>query len=494
MAVMRSEAQITVRNAGWILVQRLLHAGSGLVFALLVPRMMGPDVYGRYSLLSSLSVWILLFSNLNLTDVIGRYVPELILRHDSNDLRRLWSDLFTVRLASGVLAAGVFLAVTALWLQELDTAILTAVAAMILVRAVADLIFAAFVGFNQAARWQVGETLRQWLSVGLVIVGYNVGQLRGAVTGLLLTELVVLALGVWWIRLYLSWPALQLDVRRSLPYLRFGLILFASGLFHTALGASAEALVRGITGDYVQVGYVGLAWRVFMTMAMVIPQLSSTFIPLLTAWHTQGRTKAVEVWIERLLRYTLIGGTLASLGVLFLAADLVPVVLGAEFSPAAGNLMWLILTLIPMAFGSVARMVAVIYLRPRLALHAAAIHLSAFWLLAGPLIVWLGGVGSAISMFVAWALYAALFTWRARSVLRYSLQGAARVVAFGLLFLPLLLLRSSWLINLCLFGISAAGYVGILFLVRVMTADEVAQLWRAITHRSRAQTVGADPE
>jgi O-antigen/teichoic acid export membrane protein len=136
----------------------------------------------------------------------------------------------------------------------------------------------------------------------------------------------------------------------------------------------------------------------------------------------------------------------------------------------------------------------VIYLRPRLALHAAAIHLSAFWLLAGPLIVWLGGVGSAISMFAAWALYAALFTWRARRVLRYSLQGAARVVGLGVLFLPLLLLRSSWLINLCLFGISAAGYVGILLLMRVMTADEVAQLWRAITHRSRAQTVGADPE
>ena len=57
---MISEAQTTVRNAGGILVQRGLHAASGFAFALVVPRLMGPDIYGRYSLLASLSIWFLL--------------------------------------------------------------------------------------------------------------------------------------------------------------------------------------------------------------------------------------------------------------------------------------------------------------------------------------------------------------------------------------------------------------------------------------------------
>jgi O-antigen/teichoic acid export membrane protein len=99
---MASDAQTTVRNAGGILVQRALHAGSGLVFAILVPRFMGPDIYGRYSLLTSLSIWFLLFSSFNLTDVIGRYVPELVLRSDRSRLQALWSDLLTLRLTTGV--------------------------------------------------------------------------------------------------------------------------------------------------------------------------------------------------------------------------------------------------------------------------------------------------------------------------------------------------------------------------------------------------------
>jgi len=486
-----SEVQTTVRNAGWILVQRLLHVGSGLVFALLVPRLMGPDVYGRYSLLSSLAVWFALFSSLNLKDVIGRHVPEFVLQRDSDSLQKLWSDLFTVRLASAVLTATVFLGITVVWLRDLDERLLATVAAMILVRAIADLVFAAFLGFNQAARWQLGETVRQWLSVGLVIAGFALGELQGAVFGLWLTELVVLALGLYWIRPYLSWPALHLDVRRSLPHIRFGLILFASGLFHTALAPSAEALLRTITRDYAAVGYFGLAWRVLITLSLAITQVGSAFLPLLAQLHAQGNTEAVGIWLERLLRYTVIGGTLASMGVLFLAEDMVPWVLGAEFGPAADSLVWLVLTLIPIALATVARLVTLVYLQPQLALGVAAIHLASFWLLAIPLTVWLAEVGSSISMFVAWALYAALFTWRARNVLRYSLRGSLLVIGLAVLFLPLLFLRSSWQINAGLLLLSLAGYLGILLWVRVVTVEEAAQLWRAITQRSRAQGLEA---
>jgi O-antigen/teichoic acid export membrane protein len=455
---------------------------------------MGPGIYGRYSLLSSLSIWFLLFSGLRLTDVIARYVPEMILRDDRKGVHQLWSDLFTVRLASGVTAASVFLAVTVLWLRDLDVIVLGTMAGMILVRAIADLLFAAFLGLNRAAHWQVGETVRQWLSVGLVVVGFRLTGLRGAVLGLLLTEFAVLALGIYWIRAHLPWPALHLDVRRSLPYLQVGLVFFASSLFHTALGASAETLVRAITGDYAQVGYFGSAWRVFITMALAIPQLSSAFIPLLTVLHTRGNTKLLQLWLERLLKYLAIGGMLASFGALLLAQDVLPVVLGTEYRPAAGNLVWLTLTLVPMALGEAASLVAVVYVKPWAALRAAAIHLVAFSILAVPFVARFGSLGSSFAMFVAWVLYAAWLTWRLRMVLRYSLREFAIVVGVGLLFLPLALLRSSWLVNACLFSLYVVGHLSVLLLTRVVTREEPTELWQAITRRGRGGdqgTVGA---
>lgn len=480
-------ARATVRNAGWILVQRGLHAGSGLVFAIFVPRLMGPDIYGRYSLLESLSIWFLLLSSLSLTDVIGRYVPELIFRQDNRRLGDLWGDLLTVRLASGILAALLYLGVTVLWLPDLTVPVLAIMAAMVLVRAIAELVYAAFVGFGRAARWQVGETIRQWLSLSLLVPGFYLGGLRGAVLSLLLTELVVLALGIRWIRPHMAWPGLHFDVRRSLPYLQFGLVFFASDVLHTALGASGETLVRVISGDYAESGYFGLANRVRVTMALAIPQISMAFTPLLTTLHAQGQVKALARWLERLLKYLVLGGMAASFGAFLLADDLVPVVLGAEYEPVSANLKWLTMALLPMAVGQVARMVAMVYVRPRTVLIAATIRLMAFWILDIPLVAWLGGLGSSITMLATWTLYGVYLTWRMRDVLRYSLRDCALLIGLGILFLPLIGLRSSWMINVSLYVAFLVAYAGLLLLLRVVTRDEAVELWQAIVPRIRGE-------
>ncbi len=481
------EARGTVRNAGWILVQRGLHAGSGLVFAILVPRLMGPDIYGRYSLLESLSIWFLLLSSLSLTDVIGRYVPELILKQDSRGLGNLWSDLFTVRLTTGILAAFLYLGVTVLWLRDLTVVVLAIMAAMVFVRSISELVFAAFVGLSRAARWQVGETTRQWLSLSLLVPGFYLGGLRGAVLSLLLTELVVLALGIYWLRPHMAWPGLHLDVRRSLPYLQFGLVFFASDVLHTALGASGETLVRVISGEYAESGYFGLANRVLVTMALAIPQISMAFTPLLTTLHAQGQVKALARWLERLLKYLALGGMAASFGAFLLADDLVPVVLGAEYGPVSANLKWLTMALLPMAAGHVARMVAMVYVRPRTVLAAAAIRLLAFWILDIPLVAWLGGLGSSITMVATWTLYGVYLTWRMRDVLRYSLRECALVIGLGTLFVPLVWLRSSLIINVSLYVAFLTAYLGLLWLLRVVTRNEAAELWKAIVPKIRGQ-------
>lgn len=483
MAVI-SEARTTVRNAGGILVQRGLHAASGFAFALVVPRLMGPDIYGRYSLIASLSIWFLLFSNLSLTDVIGRYVPEFILRGDRKGLHEFWADLLTVRLATATLAASVYLGVTVLWLRDLELLVLVIMAGMVFVRGIAELLFAVFVGYNQASRWQMGETLRQWLSLGILLPSFYLGGLRGAVLGLLLTEFVVLALGICWARLHLAWPGLHLDVRRSMPYLQFGLIFFASDVLNTALGASGETMLRAVTMDYVQVGYFGLAWRVYITMALAIPYVTLTFTPLLTTLRAQGRIETLTWWLERLLKYLAFGGVLAAFGTLLLAEDLVPMVLGAEYRPVAGTLVLLTLTLLPSAIGFIARLVAMIYVRPRAALAASAIRLVAFWILGAPLVARFGSLGSSTAMLAVSALHAGYFTWRMRRVLRYSLRECLVTIGLGILFLPLLLLRSSWTMNVALFGVFVLGYSSVLLLLRVVTRNEVSELWQAIVSRS----------
>jgi hypothetical protein len=41
----------TVRNAGFLVLQRGFHVLVGLLFAILIPRVMGPAAFGRFALL-----------------------------------------------------------------------------------------------------------------------------------------------------------------------------------------------------------------------------------------------------------------------------------------------------------------------------------------------------------------------------------------------------------------------------------------------------------
>ncbi|MEW6490175.1 MAG: hypothetical protein AB1578_19995, partial [Thermodesulfobacteriota bacterium] len=95
---MSAEARSSVRNAGLLVVQWGAQVGAGIAFAAVVPRMMGPEVYGRYSLITSVSLWFVLAASLGLLPVMGRYVPEL--RADPGRLRAFFGRLLGLRLVT----------------------------------------------------------------------------------------------------------------------------------------------------------------------------------------------------------------------------------------------------------------------------------------------------------------------------------------------------------------------------------------------------------
>ena len=138
----------------------------------------------------------------------------------------------------------------------------------------------------------MGEILRHWFILVLVIVGFYLASLRGAFLGLWLTEFIVLSIGVWWGKPYLSRTELRPDVRYLTPYLRFGLIFLIFNLLSAAFQSSGEVLMRLFYPDYEQVAYFGLANNVYLTIGLAIPQFTIAFAPLMITLQAQGETES----------------------------------------------------------------------------------------------------------------------------------------------------------------------------------------------------------
>jgi O-antigen/teichoic acid export membrane protein len=134
---MTVDTRQTLRGAGLLVLQRVGHVLGALLSAVLVPRLMGPDMFGRYALLSSLAGRLTMMSGLGLRDVIGRYAPVLVAAGDWPGLRRLFSQLLAVRVISGAALMVVYLVLGLAWLREFDGLVIVAAALTVPVGAAA---------------------------------------------------------------------------------------------------------------------------------------------------------------------------------------------------------------------------------------------------------------------------------------------------------------------------------------------------------------------
>jgi len=487
------EAHATVRNAGLLLGQRSLYIAGGFLFAAMVPRLMGPDLYGRYALITSLSLWFILFSDPGMTQVMIRYVPEMRLQENRESLKKFFGSLLAVTLVSSTLVAIFYFLLTRLWFPDLDGLLLAAMAGAVFARALAQPFFSFLLGLNEAARWGMNEIIRRWLSLILLLPGFYLAGLRGATTAVFLTELGILVTGIWWNRPYLSRSFIRFDLPSVTPYMRFGLIFFMTSLVAAAFQRSGEVLVRSVHADYIQVAYFGLAYNVYLAAAATIPQVTMAFVPLVTTLRTRGETKALREWIEQLLKWLALGGVLILFGTILLGNDLVPLVLGGAYRKVAIHLLPLAISLLFQALSGVASVLTIVFNRPEMGLRASAIRLIVFWILGIPFIIWWGSLGACFAVLVASGFHAGYFTWCMRQVVSYSLRRWVLAIGLALLFLPIGWLRSSWFVNAALYAIFVAGYVSTLFFLRVITRAEMLLAWRVFRQRGKpAQGTGVE--
>jgi O-antigen/teichoic acid export membrane protein len=475
---MTLEAKTTVRNAELLVVQQGANLLSAFAFAALVPRWMGPEVYGRYALINSLIVWFVLAGGMGFTAVLSRFIPRLVT--EGKDIREFTGGLLTVRLITGLLIALLFLTFSSLWLRDSDPRILVFATAMVFAQVLVYFYYTFFLGINRAAHWGMGQVIRGWASFALLLIGYRLAGLLGAFLGLLIAELIVLAVGLWWARPHRLRPILWPDWNSLAPCFRFGLIFFIGDLLIATNQRSGQALVAAVTGDYVQVGYFGAAHNIFITVALILPQLALAFLPLLSSLSAQGRLNDLKEWIERLLKWLAVLGMLVVFAVLLLGDDLIPLVLGEAFRPMVFNLLILTLALPLWALITVARVLAMVWNRPGIALEAAAIQMTAFFSLGGWFIARQASLGGCLAVLAAMTLSGMYITWRMKRVMPYSVRSWMSVIVLGGLFAPLVWLRSNWMTNSALFALFLLGYGGLLLLTRTVSRMEMISLWRVV--------------
>jgi O-antigen/teichoic acid export membrane protein len=484
------EVRGTVRNVGLLLIQRGSYLFYAVIFAGLVPRFMGPTVYGQFTLLTSMAIWLVFSGSLGTLQIMGRYVPEFLCRKDEAGLLKFVGQMAATRLMVAVAGGLIYYLFTILWLRDLDWLVLGVMALAVVFNILANSVFALFLGLNQAARWGMNETMMRWLSLVLVMAGVALWGLKGACLGVALTEVVILGVGSWWARPYLKIRYFGLDRHYLAPFFRLGLIFFASEVIVSTFQFAASALILVVRGDYSEVSFFGLALQGSTLVSVAYFHFTMAFAPFLTRLLGGQDSSGFRWWVEQLLKWLGVSGIMCFYGALFLADTLLPLLMGQAFRPVINNFVLMTALLPFLGVVSLGSVLAMVRDRPGLSLEAAALRLAVFLLLGAPLVSWWGSLGCSLAFVLAGLAQSGYYLVRLRGLMTFSLRPWGLTLGLGGMFVPLAWLKSSWMINLALGGAALAGYAGMLLLLGLVSLGELGLIWRTLTDRRASPAPG----
>jgi len=439
---------VTLRyRGGHLLFWKSLEYAGLAAYLLIVPRLMGPDLYGQFAVLLAWKALLLLPGGLGSLAIFGRFLPEYLAR-DERQPRELFTQVFVVRTAAAALLAVVaFLSLRGVMpAAGVGVALMGALA--VLASGMAAPCYQLFLGLNRPDRWLSRQSLRRPLLIALLVALGAAHSFGAGGLALALSELLLLALGLWWVRGQFVWSASVLDQDRLRRHFGFGVRFFAANLLALAIWRSGEVVLSIAGVESASIGHFSIAVAAVGTLAALLAEMSMLLVPSATALRLEGRGSAQEELVAKGLRVMFILAVVLASVLQLVGAWLVGTLLGVEFLGVATPLRILALALLPVALLRTAIAVTLIEDSPRRAVWITGCGLAAYLLASVGLVARLGGQGVAVAVVVGLGT-SAVVALRRRSVRRLVLgAGLSWWISGGLSALAaqwwLSLVESSW--------------------------------------------------
>jgi O-antigen/teichoic acid export membrane protein len=400
----------------------------------LVPRVLGPSVYGLFALALAIVTFGSMALSLGGPTVLSRFVPAA-----QAGEREAVARALTIRLAWGrglqlvAVAAGAA-ALAAIAPHRFPPLLTGLVVLALALDGAATLSLQAGLGLGRIALWSFRYPLQNAVTIAAVLALFELAGRTGAVAALAVAAGCVLAFGV----AAVGGTLLRAAPRVPLPpgALRFGALQAAGGVLGQVVHRGGVVAVALLGAGSVEQGYAAVAIGVGIAATYVVSQVFVVQLPSL-AGRWESDPLGAEAAARRAARIALAASIpVALVGVLLLRPGL-PLALGGGFRDAEDAFVPA-LALLPLApLTALAAQAAALSLRPVARLYTMAAGVAAFVVVAAFGVPAWGAAGATAALLagtVATAIASAVAFPRlvSPSLLAASLGAAATVVLVGI--------------------------------------------------------------
>ncbi len=321
------------RDSSYVLAGKGILFGLTIAFAAVVPKALGPRGTGHYAFFFSLLFLGTAFLDMGGGMILRRYLPGL---QDASPLQM--APLVRTTLLLKLPLAGMMAIASFAHPQRVTLLILTAGA---LTSSIGETLAAVCYGCRRMRLYLAYPIATAGLRLVLTVPLYNWQGSVGLATAMSLAPALATAA--------VAWPAVAglpkgvKRLERSYPwYMGFGLLAFWGDFFHVTINRLAIVLAKLYLGDLREVGYLGVAFMVYLFARHVSYALAETALPTLVRSHVSVRQEHTRRVLSHVWRYTNVIVFLEVVILLGFPRAILALVLGDAFAPAAHHVVALV--------------------------------------------------------------------------------------------------------------------------------------------------------
>lgn len=482
-------SRLTIKGSVYNLAALLVSKFGGLIFTVIIARMLLPELFGIYSLALSIVTVILTFTDLGIDNTFLRYLSDSEGKNNKKLSRGYVRYIFRIK-CSLILFAVILLLVISKYLSysiyenPLLFYPLLFSCLLIISESLMNFFSTIFISkkdFKRPVFFAASlQILRILFSVFAILIFTDYLRISGIFMAFFVSGFFTIALMFFVLlkrdRFILLGKTEEFDKSKINHYWKF--MVFAS--ISLVLFGSIDTLMLG---KFVSSEFIGY-YRVAMSLIIAISSLFSlswTFFPV----FTQIKGKRFHRGFNKILRYILIFSIPATAGIIFIAKYIIKAMYGDSYIFAAYPIYFLSLLILTTPLIGLYSIVFQSKEKPKIVSNSILFSLFVNILLNflviflfkdKPLFI-IAGVGLATSL--SRVLLLGLLAFYAKKEFHFKIKGIGlRVPIFATLIMSAFLLTFNHFLNLNLFlGIieiilGVIIYFGILFLIKGITKDD----------------------
>jgi O-antigen/teichoic acid export membrane protein len=483
--VTSKEASITTKNLSTITLLKMAQYPFLVLTAMIIPRIMGPAVYGEYALL--ISILTMTASIIDFggdTALFGRYVPEFETRGELGSISRLSSQMLSFKMMVDLLVCSILYAMLHFAFGDRFPAIyFVLIIATVTVRDFQSVPSALLFGLNKLWQFSLCDPVRRALSFVFILILFPYLGILGAILATFFVDVCIAALAYSWTKEYFHNKDFRVDLQFLKPYLLFCLTFyFAAGVL-SLWQRMGNVLIQRITGDSKEVAFFDMANQMFLITTSFTIFLIGCLVPIFTKFMLSRRLDKLLNWSKLIIKYTTMLCVFIYGGYLFLGPDLIPIAIGREYGEIFPNGAIILLGMFPMILAQMGLVYSTVYKQPRKYLVSLCLGFGSFLAASLVLIPSYRSMGCAISVLFSSIVLATGMVVSFRKSLMPCLPDVIKTTALGFICIPFVYMKGGLTTNIGLTVGAFSTYIVLLFVTRVLSTYEIREIFQAIRHR-----------